>query len=122
MAQVPFKIPEDAEGLSIMFFNAEREGYLKKEGGSKKTWRTRWVVLKDSCIYYFKEKDDASPCGIVPLAGVQVRLAQTAQEPTWVPVALVAGVRKGWGAGGCVADGPCAGADSAARRQSQSPP
>lgn len=36
-------------------------------GGSKKTWRTRWVVLKNHCLYYFKKKDDDSPCGIVPL-------------------------------------------------------
>ncbi|EGD72149.1 hypothetical protein PTSG_00170 [Salpingoeca rosetta] len=39
----------------------------KSRGGSKKTWRTRWVVLKDQCLYYFKHKDDAAPCGIVPL-------------------------------------------------------
>ena len=30
--QTPFKDPEDDESLSIMFFNPEHEGWLKKEG------------------------------------------------------------------------------------------
>jgi hypothetical protein len=42
-------------------------------GGAKKTWKERWVVLKDKCIYYFKHKEDESPCGIIPLPGVLAR-------------------------------------------------
>jgi len=76
ISSTPFKIPEDAEGLSTMFFNPEREGPLKKEGGTKKTWKERWVVVKESVLYYFKEKDDKSPCGIVPLYDVEAKLME----------------------------------------------
>jgi hypothetical protein len=57
-----------------MFFNPEREGPLKKEGGTTKTWKDRWVVVKDCVLYYFKDKDDESPCGIVPLFDVEAKL------------------------------------------------
>ncbi|EDQ87908.1 uncharacterized protein MONBRDRAFT_37798 [Monosiga brevicollis MX1] len=74
IAKTPFKIPDDDEGLSIMFFNPAKSGYLKKEGGTKKTWKDRWVVLKDSCLYYFRDKDDESPSGIIPLLDVRAHL------------------------------------------------
>ena len=103
IASSPFKIPDDDDGLSLLFFNPEKEGYLRKEGadggargqfslstlscfvivcqgsrwcvpgGAKKTWKARWVVLKDKCLYYFKHQDDESPCGIIPLPGVRAR-------------------------------------------------
>jgi cytohesin len=32
IAASPFKIPDDDDGLSLLFFNPEKEGYLRKEG------------------------------------------------------------------------------------------
>ncbi|GAM28828.1 hypothetical protein SAMD00019534_120040 [Acytostelium subglobosum LB1] len=33
---------------------ADKQGFLTKEGGSIKTWRKRWCVLKNGSIYYSK--------------------------------------------------------------------
>lgn len=40
------------------------------EGG--RGWRTFWVVVNNSCVYYFKKKEDETPNGIVPLEHVIV--------------------------------------------------
>jgi len=33
-------------------------GYLRKQGGRMKTWKTRWCLVKGGCLYYFREKED----------------------------------------------------------------
>jgi hypothetical protein len=33
---------------------AEKDGYMTKQGGSIKTWKRRWFVLKGPNLYYFK--------------------------------------------------------------------
>uniref|UniRef100_A0A8C1NSF8 Cytohesin 4b n=1 Tax=Cyprinus carpio TaxID=7962 RepID=A0A8C1NSF8_CYPCA len=51
----PFKIPEDdGNDLTHTFFNPEREGWLLKLGGRVKTWKRRWFILTDNCLYYFE--------------------------------------------------------------------
>uniref|UniRef100_A0A673WHG5 Cytohesin 4a n=1 Tax=Salmo trutta TaxID=8032 RepID=A0A673WHG5_SALTR len=51
----PFKIPEDdGNDLTHTFFNPDREGWLLKMGGRVKTWKRRWFILTDSCLYYFE--------------------------------------------------------------------
>ncbi|KAH3758012.1 cytohesin 1 [Pelomyxa schiedti] len=55
-----------------VFANAEKKGWLTKEGGRIKTWKKRWFVLSDNCLYYFKNPGDKEPCGIVPLENVEV--------------------------------------------------
>eukprot|EP00002_Diphylleia_rotans_P002582 TRINITY_DN11630_c0_g1_i2.p1 TRINITY_DN11630_c0_g1~~TRINITY_DN11630_c0_g1_i2.p1 ORF type:complete len:407 (-),score=70.73 TRINITY_DN11630_c0_g1_i2:356-1531(-) len=47
--------------------NPEKEGYLLKQGGSIKTWKKRWFILKGNYLFYFKEKGDANPKGIICL-------------------------------------------------------
>jgi cytohesin len=37
-----------------MYANAEKKGYLVKQGGRIKTWKKRWFVVKDNCLYYFR--------------------------------------------------------------------
>ncbi|XP_065065541.1 cytohesin-1-like [Rhopilema esculentum] len=70
----PFKIPEDdGNDLTKTFFNAEREGMLTKEGGLHKTWKPRYFILKDNCLYYFKNKGDKEPRGIIPLENLRVK-------------------------------------------------
>ncbi|EFA78768.1 hypothetical protein PPL_08229 [Heterostelium album PN500] len=48
---------------------ADKQGFLTKEGGSIKTWRKRWCVLKNGSIYYSK---NANTCelGIIHLKNV----------------------------------------------------
>ena len=62
--QEPFKIPED-DGNDLMhtFFNPDREGWLWKQGGRYKTWKRRWFILNDKCLYYFEYTTDKEPRG-----------------------------------------------------------
>ncbi|KAM8978487.1 cytohesin-4 isoform X2 [Sarcophilus harrisii] len=51
----PFSIPEDdGNDLTHTFFNPDREGWLLKLGGRVKTWKRRWFILTDNCLYYFE--------------------------------------------------------------------
>lgn len=34
----------------------DKEGWLIKSGGSVKSWKRRWAVLKGDKLYYFKAK------------------------------------------------------------------
>lgn len=70
----PFKIPED-DGNDLMhtFFNPVKEGWLSKQGGRYKSWKRRWFILNDNCLYYFQYTTDKEPKGIIPLENVQVR-------------------------------------------------
>ncbi|KAG7505111.1 cytohesin-4-like isoform X1 [Solea senegalensis] len=73
----PFKIPEDdGHDLTLTFFNPDREGWLLKMGGRVKTWKRRWFILTDSCLYYFKYTTDKDPIGIIPLENLSVRKLQ----------------------------------------------
>lgn len=42
-------------------------------GGKHKSWRKRWFVLTDNCLYYFKSPSDKEPRGIIPLENLEVR-------------------------------------------------
>jgi len=51
-----------------------KSGYLTKQGGSYKSWKTRFCVLKGTYLYYFKDPSDKEPKGRVKLAGQMIRL------------------------------------------------
>jgi len=74
IASTSFKIPEDLEGLGYMFLNPDKKGFLLKEGGARKTWMNRYVVIMSGCLYYFKSQPTGqeTPNGIVPLENLQV--------------------------------------------------
>lgn len=46
---------------------ADKDGFLTKQGGSIKTWRRRWFVLKNKKLVYFKSKQDNEATGIIEL-------------------------------------------------------
>lgn len=46
---------------------AENEGWMTKEGGSIKSWKRRWFVLKDKKLYYFKTQADTEATGVIEL-------------------------------------------------------
>ncbi|CAO1300560.1 unnamed protein product [Diamesa serratosioi] len=70
----PFKIPQD-DGNDLMhtFFNPDKEGWLWKQGGRYKSWKRRWFILNDNCLYYFEYTTDKEPRGIIPLENILVR-------------------------------------------------
>ncbi|EEB19808.1 Cytohesin-1, putative [Pediculus humanus corporis] len=78
----PFKIPED-DGNDLMhtFFNPDKEGWLWKQGGRYKSWKRRWFILNDNCLYYFEYTTDKEPRGIIPLENIQVREASDRHKP-----------------------------------------
>ncbi|XP_046643979.1 cytohesin-1-like isoform X2 [Daphnia pulicaria] len=78
----PFKIPED-DGNDLMhtFFNPDREGWLWKQGGRYKSWKRRWFILNDNCLYYFEYTTDKEPRGIIPLENIQVREVPDRNKP-----------------------------------------
>lgn len=45
-----------------------KEGYLTKEGGSFKSWKKRWFVLKDCNLAYYKQKGETEPLGVISLS------------------------------------------------------
>ena len=55
------------------FFNPDREGWLWKQGGRYKSWKRRWFILNDNCLYYFEFTTDKEPRGIIPLENIRVR-------------------------------------------------
>ncbi|KAJ6253914.1 cytohesin-4 [Anaeramoeba flamelloides] len=57
---------------TITFINPEKKGWLTKQGGRIKTWKTRLFLLSYNCLYYFKTLEDNEPCGIIPLDDVKV--------------------------------------------------
>ena len=69
----PFKLPDDEDGLSMAFFNPERDGWLVKEGGGHKSWKRRWFTLCNNCLYYFETPDASKPRGTIPLENLIVR-------------------------------------------------
>ncbi|KAG8230896.1 hypothetical protein J437_LFUL002927 [Ladona fulva] len=78
----PFKIPED-DGNDLMhtFFNPDKEGWLWKQGGRYKSWKRRWFILNDNCLYYFEYTTDKEPRGIIPLENIRVREVQDRHKP-----------------------------------------
>jgi len=78
----PFKIPED-DGNDLMhtFFNPDKEGWLWKQGGRYRSWKRRWFILSDNCLYYFEYTTDKEPKGIIPLENIQVREVADRNKP-----------------------------------------
>ncbi|XP_069902577.1 cytohesin-4 isoform X4 [Globicephala melas] len=85
----PFSIPEDdGNDLTHTFFNPDREGWLLKLGGRVKTWKRRWFILTDSCLYYFEFTTDKEPRGIIPLENLSVQKVDDPKKPVVLPGAL----------------------------------
>lgn len=78
----PFKIPED-DGNDLMhtFFNPDKEGWLWKQGGRYKSWKRRWFILNDNCLYYFQFTTDKEPKGIIPLENISIREISDKSKP-----------------------------------------
>ncbi|XP_066452403.1 cytohesin-4 isoform X1 [Eleutherodactylus coqui] len=79
----PFQLPEDEDAweLTLAFQKPQREGWLLKTGGRVKTWKKRWFILKDNCLYYFEYTTDKDPLGIIPLENLCVELAEDPKKP-----------------------------------------
>jgi tripartite motif-containing protein 2/3 len=52
--------------------DAECHGWLYKQGGSHKNWKRRYCVLKDKCLYYYKEMTDQTALGVMKMQGYKM--------------------------------------------------
>ncbi|XP_043914847.1 rho GTPase-activating protein 24 isoform X2 [Protopterus annectens] len=62
----------DSPKSSRMKQNVIKCGWLRKQGGFVKTWHTRWFVLKEDQLYYFKDEEETKPLGVIVLPGNKV--------------------------------------------------
>lgn len=66
------------KGISVASLsNPDKDGWLTKQGGSIKTWKRRWCVLKDGSIFYFKNQKEQSPKGTIDLEKTSVLSGET---------------------------------------------
>ena len=61
-----------AELYGIESLAITKEGQLFKQGGSIKTWKQRWFVLREHQLYYYKSAADKEPLGLIPLANSKI--------------------------------------------------
>jgi len=74
----PFKM--NAE--NSIFTNADKKGFLTKQGGRVKTWKKRWFVLTNNNLYYFRSPDDEkNPLGWIPLENLKVTVETGRRGP-----------------------------------------
>ncbi|XP_051653337.1 cytohesin-1 isoform X1 [Manacus candei] len=50
-------------------------------GGRVKTWKRRWFILTDNCLYYFEYTTDKEPRGIIPLENLSIREVEDSKKP-----------------------------------------
>lgn len=46
-----------------------------------KTWKRRWFILTDNCLYYFEFTTDKEPRGIIPLENLSVQKVEDPKKP-----------------------------------------
>eukprot|EP01117_Protostelium_nocturnum_P018572 TRINITY_DN779_c0_g1_i1.p1 TRINITY_DN779_c0_g1~~TRINITY_DN779_c0_g1_i1.p1 ORF type:complete len:476 (-),score=169.89 TRINITY_DN779_c0_g1_i1:80-1507(-) len=59
--------PEDYNVSVASLGGGEKSGWLTKEGGSVRSWKKRYFVLKGKHIYYFKSQKDTTMTGRIDL-------------------------------------------------------
>lgn len=60
----------------------QKEGWIFKCGGSIKTWKKRWLVLKGTTLFYFARQGDKKPKGTIELnSSMKVKDATCKRSP-----------------------------------------
>ncbi|ELR51149.1 Cytohesin-3, partial [Bos mutus] len=61
--------------------SAQTHGVPLLLGGRVKTWKRRWFILTDNCLYYFEYTTDKEPRGIIPLENLSIREVEDPRKP-----------------------------------------
>ncbi|CAJ0942598.1 unnamed protein product, partial [Mesorhabditis belari] len=82
--QQAFKLPNDS--LGSLVDHADYDGWLFKQSSNQfltgpLSWKRRWFILSDSCLYYFEHPKDKEPRGIIPLQNVGIKRVENAPRP-----------------------------------------
>jgi len=64
-----------------MWSKPDKQGELRKQGHVVKNWKTRWFVIQQDKLFYFKNRTDPKPIAYVPLRGCDVRSSSKALKP-----------------------------------------
>lgn len=67
---------QDLGAESLNALNPQRSGMLTKQGGSVKSWKRRWFVLKDNFMFYYKSSREPKPLGVIHLDEYQIEIAK----------------------------------------------
>jgi len=59
----------DVQITPQLWAKPDKQGELKKKGHLVKNWKTRWFIIQNDMMFYFKSKGDQKPCGMIPLRG-----------------------------------------------------
>jgi hypothetical protein len=59
--------------LTEMLAKRNFSGWLTKQGGRRKNWRRRYMVLTHDVLWYFKDPKDGEATGMIPLSGLMLR-------------------------------------------------
>lgn len=53
-----------------MQFEDSKSGWLTKLGGNalRKTWKRRWFLLRGNSLFYYRQKDNPEPAGVINLS------------------------------------------------------
>ncbi|KAG9481613.1 hypothetical protein GDO78_010710 [Eleutherodactylus coqui] len=82
-----FRLPGEAQKIDrMMEAFAQRycmcnPGVFQSTGGRVKTWKRRWFILTDNCLYYFEYTTDKEPRGIIPLENLSIREVEDPRKP-----------------------------------------
>ncbi|XP_077866789.1 uncharacterized protein LOC102802682 [Saccoglossus kowalevskii] len=58
---------------SLSITNPDCHGYLYKVGGRRKVWRRRYCVLKDACMYYYRDVNSLTAQGVAHFHGYSIQ-------------------------------------------------
>eukprot|EP00055_Hartaetosiga_balthica_P007774 m.27307 g.27307 ORF g.27307 m.27307 type:complete len:396 (+) comp5929_c0_seq1:73-1260(+) len=78
-----FDVHGQQDQILKTFVDPEKSGWMHKEGGSVKTVKRRFFVLKNSCLYYFDNENSTKPKGTIPLENLVV---YPTGKPWWFEV------------------------------------
>ncbi|CAO1421516.1 unnamed protein product [Diamesa serratosioi] len=70
------KINEKNLSLFANSKGSDKEGYLLKRGEVNKNFQKRWFVLKGNLLFYFAQKYDRDPLGMIILEGCRIEPAE----------------------------------------------
>jgi len=61
--------------LPEMWSQPDKAGELKKQGHVRKNWKSRWFILQNDYLFYFKSRLDAKPIDHIPLSNCAIQRA-----------------------------------------------
>ncbi|KAF0025239.1 hypothetical protein F2P81_022120 [Scophthalmus maximus] len=82
-----FRLPGEAQKIDRMMeafasrYCQCNPGVFQSTGGRVKTWKRRWFILTDNCLYYFEYTTDKEPRGIIPLENLSIREVDEPRKP-----------------------------------------